>query len=140
MYATPADAKLTRTFIAALFGIVLTIAAPAAFGATVVRPSDRNDKVQFYARQHHCSADAMTFALTVLNVLADGDDRAAIDKNAGVTVRAPVKPLRGKGMFDVLEVTGHVYKGDYRIRVIYAQLPDECVHMGFEILQVGDPY
>ena len=65
-------------------------------------------------------------------------------ENAGVddTVRQlpPIKALKGSGKFDVLEVWGHIYKADYRMRFIYAQIPDSCVLMGQEILEASDPY
>ena len=65
-------------------------------------------------------------------------------ENAGVddTVKQlpPIKALKGNGKFDVLEVWGHIYKADYRMRFIYAQIPDSCVLMGQEILEASDPY
>ena len=51
-------------------------------------------------------------------------------------VKAPV----GAGMFDVLEVNGYVYKATYRMRFIYAQIPDACVLMGQEMIELADPY
>ena len=48
--------------------------------------------------------------------------------------------LKGNGKFDVLEVWGHIYKGDYRMRFIYAQIKDSCTLMGEEILEASDPY
>lgn len=52
------------------------------------------------------------------------------------SVKAPV----GAGMFDVLEVNGFVYKATYRMRFLYAQIPDACVLMGQEIMELADPY
>ena len=44
----------------------------------------------------------------------------------------------GKLLFDVLEVAGHIYMGTYRMRLIYARdLPDQCVLMGQEILELA---
>ena len=37
--------------------------------------------------------------------------------------------------FDVLEVWGRIYKGQYRMRFIYARIPNECVLMGQEVLE-----
>ena len=42
--------------------------------------------------------------------------------------------------FDVLEVWGHIYKADYRMRLIYAQIKGSCALMGQEILEASDPY
>jgi hypothetical protein len=52
----------------------------------------------------------------------------------------PVKTLKGKGKFDVLEVWGHIYKADYRMRFIYAPIQESCTLMGEEILDASDPY
>ena len=52
----------------------------------------------------------------------------------------PVKALKGSGKFDVLEVWGYIYKAEYRMRFIYAQIPDSCLLMGQEILEASDPY
>jgi hypothetical protein len=52
----------------------------------------------------------------------------------------PVKALAGAGRFDVLEVWGYIYKAQYRMRFLYAQIPDACVLMGQEILEASDPY
>jgi len=35
----------------------------------------------------------------------------------------------------VLEVWGHIYKGQYRMRLIYARSPKDCVLVGQEILE-----
>ena len=63
---------------------------------------------------------------------------AAVDQN--VKVLPPVKALKGNGRFDVLEVWGHIYKADYRMRLIYAQIKGSCALMGQEILEASDPY
>jgi hypothetical protein len=52
----------------------------------------------------------------------------------------PVKALVGKGRFDVLELTGSIYKANYRMRFLYAQIPDSCVLMGQEIIEIANPY
>jgi hypothetical protein len=40
----------------------------------------------------------------------------------------------------VLEVWGHIYKADYRMRLIYGQIKGSCALMGQEILEASDPY
>jgi hypothetical protein len=65
-------------------------------------------------------------------------DRFAIDDT--VKELPPIKALKGNGKFDVLEVWGHIYKADYRMRFIYAQIKDSCTLMGEEILEASDPY
>lgn len=62
----------------------------------------------------------------------------SIDETA--TVEQPVSALVGKGKFDVLQVNGYIYKATYRMRFIYAQIPETCVLMGQEILEESDPY
>jgi hypothetical protein len=62
------------------------------------------------------------------------DGRIEID--ASVKVLAPIRnPANRAQRFDVLEVWGHIYTGDYRMRLIHARLPDECVLMGQEALE-----
>jgi hypothetical protein len=57
-----------------------------------------------------------------------------------VTILKPIKALSGKGKFDVLQVWGAIYKADYRMRFVYAQIADSCTLMGQEILEASDPY
>jgi hypothetical protein len=47
-------------------------------------------------------------------------------------------PANRKQLFDVLQVWGHFYKGQYRMRFIYARLLGECLLMGQEILEYAD--
>jgi hypothetical protein len=84
-----------------------------------------------------CAADARGQALKLLRFHVDGDDRAAIDP-ASVRVVGTVASLVGKSRFDVVEVSGYVYKGSYRMRLIYARLDGRCVLMGQEIFERSD--
>jgi len=88
---------------------------------------------------HPCAADARTQALKLLRFHVDGDNRAAIDP-ASLRKIGTVASLVGKRRFDVLEVWGSVYKGEYRMRLIYANPAGMCVLMGQEILEHSDPY
>jgi hypothetical protein len=47
-------------------------------------------------------------------------------------------PANRKQLLDVLQVWGYIYKGQYRMRFIYARLPGECLLMGQEILEYAD--
>lgn len=89
---------------------------------------------------HPCDADAVKRGMPLLKLHFEADQL----ENAGVddTVKQlpPIKALKGNGKFDVLEVWGHIYKADYRMRFIYARIPDSCVLMGQEILEASDPY
>ncbi|TDU31907.1 hypothetical protein DFR24_1291 [Panacagrimonas perspica] len=85
-----------------------------------------------------CSQAAITRAKELL-AFHLGEDAGI---NVGDTVK-PLAPLRNpknpKQMFDVLEVWGSFYKGEYRMHFIYAQLPgDTCALMGEEILQFAN--
>jgi hypothetical protein len=58
----------------------------------------------------------------------------SIDDN--VTVLNPLKNPVGKDKYSVLEVTGTIYKGTYRMRLIYGKAGNECVLVGQEILEM----
>jgi len=86
-----------------------------------------------------CDADAKKRARALLNLhteAAPGSPAAIGD----VRTLGDIRALRGKGRFDVLETSGHVYKAEYRIRLIYAKIAGSCLLMGQEILEVSDPY
>ncbi len=82
---------------------------------------------------HRCAADAVQQAQKLLVFHFGPDDRIAIDKTARTL--APIRnPANRAQRFDVLEVWGRIYKGEYRMRFLYAQASD-CVLMGQEILE-----
>jgi len=86
-----------------------------------------------------CAAEAKERAKALLAFhFAEKPDRFAIDDT--VKELPPIKALKGNSKFDVLEVWGHIYKADYRMRFIYAQIKDSCTLMGEEILEASDPY
>ena len=84
--------------------------------------------------RHRCADAASTQARKLLTFHAGPDERIEIDK--AVKTLAPIRnPANRLQRFDVLEVWGRIYKGEYRMRFIYARLPGECVLMGQEILE-----
>src|SRR5690606_33870701 len=86
------------------------------------------------AAQHPCSSDAVMHAESLLLLHTENDDRAKVDSK--ITALPSFKnPANTNQRFDVLEVMGYVYKGEYRMRMIYAQMPGSCVLMGQEILE-----
>lgn len=92
---------------------------------------------------HRCAADAIKHARPLLQLhFTDGIGGRVenMDIEPKVKVLPPLKALRGKGQFDVLEVWGYIYKGQYRMRFIYARIPGACVLMGQEILEYADRY
>lgn len=89
---------------------------------------------QIYANPvHHCANDALKRAQSLLHFHFD-DERIDIAKSVKslASIHNPANP---KQLFDVLEVWGYIYKGQYRMRFIYAQFPQQCVLMGQEILE-----
>ena len=92
------------------------------------------------AQTHHCAKDAIAKAMPLLKLHFDQAEKL---ENAGINdqvkVLAPIKGLKGNGRLDVLEVWGHIYKADYRMRFIYAQGKD-CALIGQEILEASNPY
>jgi hypothetical protein len=82
---------------------------------------------------HRCAAAAVQQAQKLLVFHFGPDDRMVIDKTAKTL--APIRnPANRAQRFDVLEVWGRIYKGEYRMRFLYAQTSD-CVLMGQEILE-----
>ena len=83
-----------------------------------------------------CSDEAVKQARKLLAFHSDNDDRIEIDATVRTLPRL-TNPANPKQQFDVLEVWGYIYKGQYRMRLIYYILPkpDTCVLMGQEILE-----
>jgi hypothetical protein len=89
--------------------------------------------------RHRCADDAIAKAKPLLALqYGDKPDTFAIDSR--VRVLPPIRALQGKGRLDVLEVMGHIYRADYRMRFIYVQSKSDCALMGQEIIEVSDPY
>lgn len=84
-----------------------------------------------------CSSFALTQAEKLLSFHVNGDDRARIEPQ---TKQLPsiANPANKDQKFIVLEVMGYVYKGQYRMRLIYYPLGKECVLMGQEILELSN--
>ena len=87
------------------------------------------------AAEHRCAPDARAQAEKLLAFHMDDDSR--LDMDDVTKTLAPLRnPSNAKQKFDVIEVTGYVYKATYRMRLIYTQLPGECVLVGQEILEI----
>ena len=86
------------------------------------------------SKPHHCAREAVTQAEKLLRFHFGEDDQISIDSAATVlpSIRNPAAPPQ---RFDVLEVWGYIYKGRYRMHLIYARMPDQCVLVGQEILE-----
>lgn len=91
---------------------------------------------------HRCAAEAPATAERLVRFhYSNGEDPESIKAGADEQVRVlkPVRTLRGRGFLDVLEVTGYVYKAEYRVRLIYARGAG-CALIGQEILEVSNSY
>ena len=90
------------------------------------------------AQSPPCAAEASKAALKLLKLHTEADDRATVEDRVRKT--GTVKALVGGKPLDVLEVEGSVYKANYRIRLIYAQIPGSCALIGQEIFERSNPY
>jgi hypothetical protein len=90
------------------------------------------------AKTPSCEKQATEDARKLLNFHSDGDERIEIDSN--VKKLHPIKnPAAPSQKFDVYEVWGQIYKGTYRMRLIYYPMDASCVLMGQEILEFAKP-
>ena len=86
------------------------------------------------ASPHPCAADAISRAAKLLALQAETDQPGKIATT--VTALKPIRnPANTKQSFDVLAIKGYVYKSEYRMRFIYAQIPGQCALIGQEILE-----
>jgi len=84
--------------------------------------------------EHRCAADAREQARKLLVFHTETDKAVGID-DAVVVLPSIANPAAKKQRFDVLELRGYLYNANYRIRLLYAQVPRHCVLMGQEILE-----
>lgn len=112
------DARLSRHHWLAAALMVLTLTSNSTRAGTA----------------HPCASDALTRAAKLLALQAESDKPGSIGK--GVTVMQAVRnPANSKQKFDVLAISGFVYKAEYRMRFLYAQIPGQCALVGQEILE-----
>ena len=89
-------------------------------------------------QKHRCSADAIKQAKALLIFHTGTDVNVSVENT--FKVLAPLRnPVNRRQYFDVLEVHGHVYRANYQMRLIYAQIPDTCALMGQEIIERSSP-
>ncbi len=82
-----------------------------------------------------CAGDAIAQARKLLTYHFGEDDRISIADKA-TPLPSILNPANRRQRFDVLEVWGFIYKGQYRMRFIYYGIDQgDCVLMGEEILQ-----
>jgi hypothetical protein len=109
-----------------VFGLMLAVSAVVA--------------VRAFADNHPCAGDAAAKAEALLRLHNELVKDGPVAVDPAVRLLPPVKALKGNGHFDVLELWGHVYKADFRLRFLYAQIKGSCALMGEEILEASDPY
>jgi hypothetical protein len=91
-----------------------------------------------HAKSSNCSSDAVAQAKKLLDFHVGGDDRITIDPN--VKELPPLRnPANPRQKFQVLEVQGTIYKGQYRMRLIYFRSGSGCILMGQEVLEYANP-
>lgn len=83
-----------------------------------------------------CASAAVAQAKKLLLFHVDGDERAEVESTAR-QLPSIANPADKGQKFLVLEVMGYVYKGEYRVRLIYHPVGKECVLMGQEILELA---
>lgn len=86
------------------------------------------------ASPHPCAAHALKQARALLVFHSGAEADASVDDS--VQVMPPLRnPVNRRQFFDVLRLQGHVYRADYRLTLIYARVPGQCVLMGQEVLE-----
>jgi hypothetical protein len=86
------------------------------------------------AESPKCSEDAIKQAHKLLTFHFGEGSRIAIDEKVK-ELPSIQNPAQKTQKFQVLEVWGYIYKGQYRMRLIYYHLDKQCVLMGQEILE-----
>jgi hypothetical protein len=91
----------------------------------------------FASAAPQCSGEAVSRAKKLLTFHFGEDDRIRVSPD--VKELPPIRnPANKKQQFKVLEVWGSVYKGDYRMRLIYYVSGNDCTLMGQEILEYAN--
>lgn len=92
--------------------------------------------------QHRCAAQAVAQAASLLAFHADmgPKDREMIEVDHQIqSLSFQRNPADPKQKLEVLELRGYIYKGVYRLRLLYLSDPALCVLVGQEVLGLGSP-
>ncbi|MDP9601399.1 UNVERIFIED_ORG: hypothetical protein J2W38_001169 [Variovorax paradoxus] len=105
-----------------------------AFSRTVAGVALYAAVASFANAAPQCSSDAVVRAKKLLTFHFGEDDRISIspDVKELPSIR---NPANSKQQFKVLEVWGSIYKGNYRMRLIYYVSGADCTLMGQEVLE-----
>lgn len=117
-----------RNLRTCILTLVVGLGSWPAVGATAARPARQSKS------PHACVAAARSTALSLLKLHSDNDPRASVDAKVKVSRGVLAGPSRRP--VDVMELTGHVYKADYLIRVSYLRTPG-CARVGFELKELS---
>lgn len=91
-----------------------------------------------FALPTQCNKEATEQAKKLLAFHFGSDERIEIDPK--IKELTPIRnPVNKKQQFAVLELWGYIYKGRYRMHLIYYRLPDSCLLMGQEVLEYASP-
>ncbi len=94
-------------------------------------------KAEKVASSTACAADAVKQARKLLVFHLDGEDQGVYVGDEAKPLPSIANPASSKQRFDVLEVRGSFYKGEYRMRLEYYRIGGDCVLMGQEILEIA---
>ena len=84
-----------------------------------------------------CSSEAVKQAGKLLAFHLGGEEPGLHVDEAAKPLPSIANPANRKQRFDVLEVMGYFYKGEYRMRFEYYRIGGDCVLMGQEILEIA---
>lgn len=85
-----------------------------------------------------CKSQAIQQAAKLLEFHFGPDDRIEISEDVKA-LPSIINPRNKKQRFDVIEVWGYIYKGEYRMRFeYYSGHKNECILMGQEILEYAN--
>lgn len=88
---------------------------------------------QTQAPQPACGPQALAQAKALLAFHSGGDERIEIAAHTLRQLPPLANPANQQQKLPVLEVIGHIYKADYRLRLIYAPAQG-CLLVGQEVL------
>lgn len=84
-----------------------------------------------------CASDAVKQAEKLLAFHLGGEEPGLHVDGTAKPLPSITNPANRKQRFDVLEVMGYFYKGEYRMRFEYYRIGRDCVLMGQEILEIA---
>jgi hypothetical protein len=87
---------------------------------------------------HKCEGIVKNKGIELLKNFIEIDDVSQISLDDKIKALPRIKSPNNKMKYDVLETTGYGYKGEYRLRFIFAKVNNGCILMGEEILDLSE--